>query len=119
MLALTYIPTHILAKVDNERLQRGVEGVTTGAYSFTLTRFSETEIAAYVTNGDGKTYPVTIATNWQFCGCGDAQHRHAVCKHAVALAVWTLQNSRAAIKNGAKDEEPKPLDLSLRKVRRS
>jgi hypothetical protein len=35
------IATTTLARVDNERLQRGVEGLTAGAYSITVTRFTE------------------------------------------------------------------------------
>jgi hypothetical protein len=40
------IATTILARVDNERLQRGVEGLASGAYSITVTRFTEDEISA-------------------------------------------------------------------------
>ncbi len=54
------VATSILAKVDNGRLQRGVEGLTAGAYRITLTRQAEAGICAYVTNGDGKTYSITL-----------------------------------------------------------
>jgi hypothetical protein len=37
------IATTILAKVDTERVQGGVEGLASGAYSITLTRFTGEE----------------------------------------------------------------------------
>ena len=96
------IVTQILAKVDNERLQRGVEGLASGAYSITLTRQTEDEISAYVANGDGKTYSVTLTDERSFCGCGDAMFRGKTCKHAVALSLHVIRNPRAE----AKQEEP-------------
>jgi hypothetical protein len=50
------ITDHTLSRVDTERLQRGVEGLASGAYSITVTRFTEDEISATVANGDGKSY---------------------------------------------------------------
>jgi uncharacterized Zn finger protein len=81
------VATTILAKVDNERLQRGVEGLASGAYTITLTRQTESEVSAYVANGDGKTYSVTLTAGRSFCGCGDAMFRGKTCKHSVALAL--------------------------------
>jgi len=48
------VATTTLARVDNERLQRDVEGLTAGAYSITVTYFTEDEVSAQVANGDGK-----------------------------------------------------------------
>jgi hypothetical protein len=47
------IEQHTLARVDTERLQRGVEGLASGAYAITVTRFTSDEICAFVSNGDG------------------------------------------------------------------
>jgi uncharacterized Zn finger protein len=106
------ITNHTLARVDPERLQRGVEGLASGAYAITVTRFTEDEISAQVANGDGKSYPVTLTAVRSFCGCNDSQFRGKTCKHAVALALYAIRTPEAA---GA-TEMPAP-DLSLAKVR--
>ena len=60
------IATTTLSRVYNERLQRGVEGLASGAYAITVTRFTEDEISAQVANGDGKSYPVTLTAMRSF-----------------------------------------------------
>jgi uncharacterized Zn finger protein len=107
------IATHTLARVDTERLQRGVEGLASGAYSITVTRFTEDEVSAQVSNGDGKSYPVTLTAVRSFCGCNDSQFRGKTCKHAVALALYAIRTSEAKWAT----EMPAP-DLSLAKTRR-
>jgi uncharacterized Zn finger protein len=107
------IVNHTLSRVDNERLQRGVEGLASGAYSITITRYSEDEISAFVTNGDGKDYSVVLTATRSFCGCRDAMFRGKTCKHVVALALYTIRTPEAAWAT----EMPAP-DLSLAKVRR-
>ena len=106
------ITDHILGRVDNERLQRGVEGLASGAYSITVTRFTEDEISATVANGDGKSYPVTLTAVRSFCGCADSQFRGKCCKHAVALALHAIRTPETKWAT----EMPAP-DLSLAKVR--
>lgn len=108
------VATTILAKVDNERLQRGVEGLTAGAYTIALTRLTEQEINSYVTNGDGKTYSVTLIEERSFCGCGDAMFRGKTCKHAVALALYVIRNPQTA---GEPKTEERSVNLKLSKVR--
>src|SRR5215212_3764144 len=107
------ITNHTLSRVDNERLQRGVEGLASGAHSITVTRFTEDEISAQVANGDGKSYPVTLTAGRSFCGCSDSMHRGRTCKHAVALALYAFRNPETAWAT----EMPAP-NLSLAKVRR-
>ena len=107
------VATTILATVDNNRLQRGVEGLATGAYSITLTRQNGQDISAYVANGDGKTYSVTVTEGKAFCGCGDAMFRGKTCKHSVALALFAIRTPKME----AKAEEPKPATLKLAKTR--
>jgi uncharacterized Zn finger protein len=107
------VATTTLARVDNERLQRGVEGLTAGAYTITLTRFTEDEVSAYVANGDGKSYSVTLTAARAFCGCGDAMFRGKTCKHAVALSLYVIrtpETERAMV-------APTPPDLTLAKTR--
>jgi uncharacterized Zn finger protein len=106
------IITHTLVRVDTERLQRGVEGLASGAYSITVTRFTEDEVSAQVANGDGKSYPVTLTAVRSFCGCNDSQFRGKTCKHAVALALYAIRTPETKWAT----EMPAP-DLALAKVR--
>ena len=110
------ITTSILATVDTDRLQRGVEGLTAGAYTITLTRLTEQEISAYVANGDGKSYSVTLTEGRSFCGCADSMFRGKVCKHATALALYAIRTPQTVVKVEA---TTKPLNLKLAKVRRT
>jgi uncharacterized Zn finger protein len=103
------IPNHTLARVDTERLQRGVEGLASGAYRITMTRQNEDEISAFVANGDGVDYSVTLTAMRSFCSCRDSMFRAKCCKHAVAVALHAIRNPPMA--TGASD-------LSLAKVRR-
>jgi uncharacterized Zn finger protein len=106
------IATTTLARVDNERLQRGVEGLASGAYAITLTRFTEDEVSAFVANGDGKSYSVTLTAMRSFCGCGDAMFRGKTCKHAVALSLYVIRTPETDMK-----AEPPAPNLTLAKVR--
>jgi len=110
------VATSIIQKVDNERLQRGVEGLIAGAYAITLTRLTEHEISAYVTNGDGKTYSVTLTEGKAFCGCGDSMFRGKTCKHSVALALYAIRTPQTEAKP---EVTPRPFNLKLAKVRRT
>ena len=96
------IPTTILATVDNKRLQRGVEGLTAGAYIITVTRLTEQEISAYAANGGSKTYSVTLTEGKAFCGCGDAMFRGKVCNHATALALHVIRSPQVTAKHEGK-----------------
>jgi uncharacterized Zn finger protein len=106
------LATTTLARVDNERLQRGVEGLASGAYRITVTRFTEDEVSAQVSNGDGKSSPVTLTAVRPCCGCSNALFRGKMCKHAVALSLYAIRTPEAAWAT----EMPAP-NLSLAKVR--
>jgi uncharacterized Zn finger protein len=106
------IATTTLARVDNERLQRGVEGLASGAYSITVTRFTEDEVSAFVANGDGKDYSVTLTAVRSFCGCKDSMFRGKTCKHAVSLALYVIRTPETKWAT----EMPAP-DLTLKQVR--
>ena len=86
-----------LAKVDNERLQRGVEGITSGAYTITLIEHSDTEVRGFVKIGDGIEYGVVLTDGRAFCSCKDALYRNVVCKHSVALALYAIRHPQAAV----------------------
>ena len=108
------IAHHTLARVDTERLQRGVEGLASGAYAITLMRLTEDEVSAYVANGDGKSYPVTLTAVRSFCGCNDSQFRGKTGKHAVALSLYVIRTPETAMQV---EMPTPPPDLSLTKTR--
>jgi predicted nucleic acid-binding Zn finger protein len=109
------VATQILAKVDSERLQRGVEGLTQGDYRIALAQQSEAEIRGFVTNGDKKEYGVVLSEGQAFCSCKDAIYRRGICKHAVVLALYAIRNPQQE----GKEEPSRPYDLTLVKQRRS
>src|SRR5688572_17555911 len=75
------ITTHTLARVDTDRLQKGVEGLASGAYTITLTRDTADEVSAFVGKDDGTSYSVTLTAPRAFCGCADSMYRGRTCKH--------------------------------------
>lgn len=95
-----------------------MEGLARGAYSITVTRQTEAEISAYVSNGDNKTYSVTLTEDRSFCGCGDAMFRGKTCKHNVALALDAIRNPWAEAKEEREEERPIVMP-KLVKVRRA
>jgi uncharacterized Zn finger protein len=102
------IATTILARVDNDRLQRGVEGLTAGAYTITLATQTEAEIRGFVANGDGTEYGVVLSEGHAFCSCKDAMYRKGVCKHSVALALYTIRTPKMEVKREAPVEATLP-----------
>ena len=105
------IATTTLAKVDNERLQRGVEGLASGAYTITLATQTEAEIRGFVANGDGKEYGVVLSEGQAFCSCKDAMYRKGVCKHSVALALFTIRTPQRETKPQTAPAQPVPVTL--------
>jgi hypothetical protein len=58
---------------------------------------------------------VTITDGAIACSCRDALYRGVVCKHAVAVALYTIRTPQAeAI---AEAQEERPVNLKLAKVR--
>ena len=82
----------ILAKVEDKRFQRAVEGLRNGDYHVSLTLRSDAEVRGVVTGDDDKVYGCTITEAGAFCSCPDALYRGSVCKHAVALALYEIRN---------------------------
>jgi len=113
------VTTRVLAQVDPSRLQKAVEGFVVGAYTIVPTAQTEAEICGFVTNGDGKEYGVVLTEAKAFCSCRDAMFRHAVCKHAVLLALHAIRNPQAEAKpvTEAEKEPLAPVNVKLAKVR--
>ena len=63
------VATHILARVNGQRLQRAVEELVSGVYTITVTAQSEQEIRGFVANGDGCRYGVVLSEGQAFCSC--------------------------------------------------
>jgi len=108
------VATTILAHVEKGRLQKAVEGLVSGPYTITVTGQNEAEIRGFVKNGDGKEYGVVLSEGHVFCSCPDAMYRHTICKHALALALYTIRNPQT---EAEKEEAPRPINLKLAKVR--
>ena len=112
------IATQILATVEAGRLARAADGLATGAYRLNLVEQTEQEIRGFVTNGNGTTYGAVLRDGQPFCSCPDAMYRKALCKHAVILALHVIRNPQpASCVTEAPQEEARPINLKLRKVR--
>jgi hypothetical protein len=100
----------ILQHAPLDRLQKGVECLT--SYTITLTGQDETEIAGFVTNGDGLRYGVVLTADRAFCSCPDAMFRHLLCKHAAVLAMHVIRTPQTEA-----TPEERPINLKLGKVK--
>jgi uncharacterized Zn finger protein len=110
LLALTVLKT-----VSPDRLQKAITALVDNSMTILLTRQTEAEIRALVQNSEGKEYGVTITDGAITCSCRDALYRGVVCKHAVALALYTIRTPQAEAITEA--EEERPVNLKLAKVR--
>jgi hypothetical protein len=97
MTSQNYSPLvdHVLSSVTLDRLQKAVEGLAANTYTITFTTRSDTELSAYVKNGDGIEYAVTLTKDRAFCSCKDSMFRQTVCKHTVAVALQALRTPAA------------------------
>jgi uncharacterized Zn finger protein len=111
------VTTTILKKVEAQRLQKAVEGLMSGTYRIILTGQTEEEIRGFVANGDGKEYGVVLSEGHAFCPCPDAMYRGAVCKHAVALALYVIRTPKVQTEAEEENEKLKPVNLKLAKTR--
>ena len=93
---------HAVQEVPADRLQKAVCGLADGTLTVTLTRQSEADIRALVTNGTGAEYGVTLTETLTACSCKDALYRGGICKHATATALYVLRTPQA------KKEAPAP-----------
>ena len=110
LLALTVLKT-----VSPDRLQKATTALMDSSMTILLTRQTEAEIRALVQNGEGKEYGVTITDGAITCSCRDALYRGVVCKHAVAVALYTIRNPQTEAITEAKEEQS--VNLKLAKVR--
>jgi predicted nucleic acid-binding Zn finger protein len=112
----------VLAKVEDVRFRKALEGIRGGHYRVTLTFRSDEEVRGLVQTANGKAYGCTLTPVGAFCSCPDALYRGVICKHAVVLAVIALREASSLVRYSdviaqPVDSSPAP-DLRLVKVRR-
>ena len=81
----------VLARVEDQKFHKAVEGIRNGAYQMTITRRTPEEVRGFVKKHDGKEYGCTITETGAWCSCPDALYRGGICKHAVALALDVIR----------------------------
>lgn len=101
----------VLARVEDKRFHKAVEGVRNGAYHVTVTLRTEEEARGFVRNDNDKEYGCTITAAGAFCSCPDALYRGGICKHSVALALQVVRTPKAQVQT---EQKERPLyDLKL------
>ena len=105
----------VLAKVEDQRFHKAVEGMRNGAYHMTITLRGEEEVRGFVKKGNDKEYGCTITEAGAFCSCPDALYRGTICKHAVALALHVIRTPETRAQ--AEQEEQRPYNLKLVRTR--
>jgi len=81
----------VLARVEDQKFHKAVEGIRNGAYQMTITRRTKEEVRGFVKKDDGKEYGCAITEAGAWCSCPDALYRGGICKHAVALALDVIR----------------------------
>jgi hypothetical protein len=87
----------LLKNTPIDRLQRAINALADHTLTISLTRQSETEIRALVTNGDGISYGITLTDSLTACSCKDSLYRGGICKHATAVALYVLRSPQPKI----------------------
>lgn len=113
---MSHVATTILAQVEPDRLAKAAEALAANAYAIRFTRQHETEIRAFIANGDGREYGCTLTAHGAFCSCPDSMYRHTLCKHAAFLALAAIRAPKA--EEPTPTEEQPPYDLKLVKTRK-
>ena len=93
MTSQQYSPlvNHVLSHVTLDRLNKATAALVQNSYTITFTTCSDSEIGAYVKNGNGVDYAVTLTATRAFCSCKDSMFRHTICKHTVAVALQSIR----------------------------
>jgi hypothetical protein len=82
----------VLAKVEETRFHRAVDGTRRGTYQVKITLRNEDEVRGLVKIPNGAEYGCSITPAGAFCSCPDALYRGIICKHAVVLALYVIRN---------------------------
>jgi hypothetical protein len=75
----------------------------TTSYTVEITKTTPQQISAFVTNGDGIRYGVTLSKSLCACSCPDAMYRSRTCKHSrmVVEHLETLRNEAYRVEREA------------------
>jgi hypothetical protein len=82
---------YALQHVTTDRLLKASEALATEAWLIRFASKTETEISAFVLNGDAKEYSVVLTPSRAFCGCKDSMYRKEGCRQAAALALFAIR----------------------------
>ena len=102
----------ILARVEDKRFHKAVEGMRNGAYHVLVTLHTKEEARGFVRSGNGKEYGCTITDAGGFCSCPDALYRGGICKHSVALALHVVRTPKDKVQKKQKERPVYNLKLA-------
>jgi hypothetical protein len=113
----------VLAKVEDTRFHRAVDGTRSGTYQVKITLRNEDEVRGFVKIPNGAEYGCSITPAGAFCSCPDALYRGIICKHAVVLALYDIRNPPYPLKEKTEEGEQQraseaPPNLKLVRARR-
>jgi uncharacterized Zn finger protein len=94
----------ILSQVDDQRFEKAAAALKKGEYTVRTTRIADGTVSAFVSNGKGQTYAVSLSPFSASCSCPDSMWKSGgLCKHATAVAVRLQQDgvtiSQASVPN--------------------
>jgi SWIM zinc finger len=109
----------VLAKVEDTRFHRAIDGTRSGTYQVKITLRNEDEVRGLVKIPNGAEYGCSITPAGAFCSCPDALYRGIICKHAVVLALYVVRHPARdpADQVRTPPEEQRPYNLKLGRVR--
>jgi predicted nucleic acid-binding Zn finger protein len=104
---------YALGHVSTDRLPKATHALAEDAYLIRFTSRTDTEIRAFVLNGDATEYSVILTAGQAFCSCKDAMYRRETCKHACAVALFAIRTPV----DDSQDVPAPAFNLKLGKVR--
>ncbi len=85
----------LIERVDKGRLERALAGLFYEGYRVRVLEQKNSEIRAYISNGEGKNYGVAINESEAFCHCPDYFFTNeSICKHIIMLSFILLSRMR-------------------------
>ena len=83
----------ILSQIDGKRFEKAAAALKKGEYTVRMTRIAVGTVSAFVSNGKGQTYAVSLNQFSASCSCPDSMWKSGgLCKHAAAVAVRLQQD---------------------------
>lgn len=88
----------VIKNADEERLAKAMTGFLHRRYKVKMFEQEDQEVRAYISNGDGRKYAVTVNEARAFCDCPDYFISGHVCKHIIMLALHLLTKGESSKK---------------------